>query len=800
MIVAIDWLKDFVEIKETPQELADMLTMLGLEAEAVTAAETVENVVTARVSEVNPHPNADRLKLCLVDDGSATHQVICGAPNVYAGQISLLARVGAVLPGGQKIKKARLRGSESFGMLCSERELKLSDSHEGILDLPSDTALGLDANELFPQPLAAIEFEITPNRPDCLSHYGIAREIALKTGRELHPLSPRRGKENANDVEDFVDIIIDDSEGCPRYIAGIVENIKVGPSPDWMVQRLEAAGQRSINNIVDISNYVLLELGHPNHIFDYRHVPTKKVVIRRAGKGETITTLDDIERKLDDQHLLITDGEQPIAIAGIMGGELSGVTDDTTTVLIESAYFDPVRIRKGSKSLGLMTEASRRFERGADPQATEDAFWRVVNLLEELADGQAVPGMIDAYPRKVSTPLIKLRKTELDLIAGCEISNDRVTAYLSGLGIEWQQSQSDEWLCTPPSFRPDLEREIDLIEEIIRVYGYDNVPVIPNYSGVYDQSPQDTLKPLTHIVNIMVGLGFNQCYSNSLQGAEVAGSLGQIPVELMNPLSEEMSHMRTDLLTGLLKADEFNRNNGHPNNRLFEIGQVFTQTQPGFKGIVEEKRMAGLISGTVGTQHFHDSEPAKQSFFHLKGYLEALFVNLDISGVIFKPNSETAQFSHGFDISLQEEELGSLGIINPDYLKKIGLEETGALIGFEINADRLLDIYTQTLEQRRYQRITVFPAVARDINLVLDDNIMVEQVSELVENISGNLLKKIAPMDIFRHKSLGSGKKSITFRVEFQSSERTLTDDDIAKLMDKIIAEAENKLGAELRT
>jgi len=433
MRISIEWLKEFVEVKENPSALADMLSMLGLESEVVHDFSLLSNVVVGKVVTAKKHPNADRLKLCTVNDGAHTLNVVCGAPNVDAGQTIAFAQVGAVLPGDFVISKAKIRGQESRGMICSERELNISEEHDGIMVLPNTLKVGRPIYPYLDKMYSALELDLTPNRPDGFSHYGVAREVALKTGRKLKNISVKKSQVKSKDVHKIAKVTIEDKVDCPRYMGAVLHNVTVGPSPAWMVDRLKAAGQRSINNLVDISNYVLLEMGHPTHIFDYDMIPSNTIAIRRVKNDKTITTLDEEKRKLSKQQLLITDGKKPIALAGIMGGLESAVQDNTKNVFVESAYFDPVTIRKGSKELGLLTEASRRFERGADVQAAETALWRVINLLQEIAGGELVPGIIDEYPGKFKSKNITLRRNELDLFSGCTITDKEVSTILSGL-------------------------------------------------------------------------------------------------------------------------------------------------------------------------------------------------------------------------------------------------------------------------------------------------------------------------------------------------------------------------------
>ena len=501
MRISIEWLKEFVDLKETPDALADMLSMLGFESEVAHDFSSLTKVVIGKVVTAKKHPNADRLKLCTVNDGRDTLSVVCGAPNVEAGQTIVFARVGAVLPGNFVISKAKIRGEESRGMICSERELGISDEHDGIMVLPKTLKVGKLIQPHLDKMYSALELDLTPNRPDGFSHYGIAREVALKTRRKLKNISVKTLNAKSKDIHKIAKVTIEDATDCPRYMGAVLNNVTVGPSPDWMVERLKAAGQRSINNLVDISNYVLLEMGHPTHIFDFDMIPSNTIAIRRVKNDKTITTLDEEKRNLSKQQLLITDGKKPIALAGIMGGLKSAVQDKTNTVFVESAYFDPVTIRKGSKELGLLTEASRRFERGADVNAVETALWRVINLLQEHAGGELIPGIIDEYPGKFKPKSISMRRNELDLFVGCKISDREVKMILNGLNIN-HEKKKDYWKCIPPSFRPDLEREADLIEEIIRVYGYDNIPAATNYASSYLLEHPDPEQPLEDLRNL----------------------------------------------------------------------------------------------------------------------------------------------------------------------------------------------------------------------------------------------------------------------------------------------------------
>ena len=420
MIVSIDWLREFLEIKESPNELADMLSNSGLEAELNSAPLSLPGVIIGKVESTEKHPDADKLKICIVNDGQKTHQVICGAPNVDSGQLIPFATVGSILPGNLKIKKANIRGVESNGMICSERELNISDEHEGIMVLPNDLPLGKDFMEVYGKKFISLELDVTPNRPDAFSHQGVARDLACVTNRKFLPVIAEPIKVKGNES---LKISMESLDDCPRYIGGIIKGVSIGPSPDWLVDRLRSVGQRSINNIVDISNFVLMEMGHPTHIFDYDKLDNKEIYVRRAKEGETLITLDEQKHKLDDQHLLITDGNIPLALAGIMGGHSTAVSEGTKNLLVESAYFNPIIIRKGAKNLSMSTDASKRYERGADPNGCDTAFWRVVSLIKDLTGGELVSDAIDVYPKKINKKKVILRKEELELVLGISIDN-----------------------------------------------------------------------------------------------------------------------------------------------------------------------------------------------------------------------------------------------------------------------------------------------------------------------------------------------------------------------------------------
>ncbi|MBT7823041.1 MAG: phenylalanine--tRNA ligase subunit beta [Candidatus Marinimicrobia bacterium] len=791
MIVSIDWLKQFVEITESPEDLAELLSKTGLEAEVVGIPHELPGLIVGYVESAEKHPDADKLKKCTVSDGSEIYQVVCGAPNVEAGKNIAFAKVGAVLPGNFKIKKAKIRGVESFGMICSERELLITDEHEGIMVLSGDLNPGDSFMEAYGHKYLSIELDITPNRPDAFSHQGVARDIAAATGRPFNPLSvspiPSKGIEHLS-------ISMEDENDCPRYIGGIVKNVKVRHSPDWMVDRLKAAGQRSINNLVDISNYVLLEMGHPTHIFDYNKLPQKEIVVRRANKGEKLTTLDDVTRELTETNLLITDGKIPIALAGVMGGLSTSVTEETTTVLVESAYFNPVVTRKNAKSLQMRTDASKRFERGADPDGTVHGFWRVVSLLQELADGELSSEMIDIYPNAITPKTITLRRSELDLVLGHTVECKEVDRILESIGFESSYTEND-WTCTPPSFRPDIEREIDVIEEIARMVGYDTIPADENIYGVFRYENPDPEIKIDPIRSTLVSFGFHQIYSNSLQNERDSSLSGKMAIKMMNPLSQEMAFLRTSLLPGLMKAADYNIKHGHSDLRLFELANIHERVEDGLIGIKEFKFLSGIIHGEESQKTVHENARV-ESLFSLKGILAGLF-NGKLNMKFELKRENVFGFDYAQSILINRQKVGVMGRLSTEWIDKMNLD-LDMIFGFEINLEPLLKMLGRN---KQFKAISSFPKITRDVNLVMPESQPVGPIVDAMIKKGNNLIIAVKPIDVFSDESaLGAGMKSVTFSLDFQHQSKTLEDKDVSPVINDILHLAEKKFNAKLRS
>ena len=790
MITSIDWLKEFTSVEQSPKELAEILSHAGLEAEVSQVPSELKGVVIGYVESTKKHPDADKLKVCMINDGNNIHQVVCGAPNVDTGQKIAFATVGSILPGKIKIKQATIRGVDSSGMICSESELNLSDEHDGIMVLPKDLELGKDFISAYGYRYLSLELDITPNRPDAFSHQGIARDLACATKKKFKPLLVTPTKSNG-DIR--ISINMEDTVDCPRYIAGVVKNINIGPSPEWIIERLKAAGQRSINNVVDISNYVLLEMGHPTHIFDYNAIEGKEVFVRRATKGESLVTLDGDNHKIDENHLLITDGKRPLALAGIMGGQSSAVSDNTHTVLLECAYFDPITIRRSSKSLKLSTDASKRFERGADPDGCVTAFWRVIQLLKEVAGGELASEMMDKYPTPIPSNKVVFRSSELELILGILIDDNEIGDIFDRLGIIYTK-KNGQWDCDVPSYRPDITREIDLVEEIARMVGYDNIPSDENIHGPFRFENSDPEKNFSPIPISLSGLGFHQVYSNSLQNEHDSSLFGKSPVKMINPLNKEMAYLRTSLLPGLMKAADYNVKNGTQNFRIFELGHVHERIEKGLEGIRERKYLAGIIYGHSDSYSVHGLV-SNEDLYTLKGVLSFLFEKR------YKMRMDLIKEKHkGFEYSqtiiLNRKKVGFLGRLSLKWISSMNLDIETTL-AFEVDLEPIRGMLSTN---KKFKQINPYPKISRDLNLVMPVKQETGPIVNMIIKHGKKLIIEAIPINIFIDTgSLGEDMKSVTFSLIFQHSSKTLEDKDVNPVIEEIIHIAQKEFLAKLR-
>ncbi len=801
MLVSLNWLKELVPTDASPAQLSDMLTMAGVEVESAEHVKPdFDRVTIGRVLDISPHPNADKLVLCKVDVGGPSPlDIVCGAKNMREGDKVPVAVVGARLAGGVKVKKAKIRGESSEGMMCSERELGLGDEHAGIKILPPDVPVGSAFDEVMGLDDVVLELGVTPNRPDCLSMIGVAREIAAIT---QIPTQPPQFQviEEGPDVDTLTSIAIEDAEGCPRYAARVVTGVEIGPSPAWMQQRLTKVGVRPLNNVVDATNYVLMELGHPLHAFDYDRLEENRIVVRRARRGESITTLDGVARELSEQMLVIADAKNAVAIAGVMGGADTEVAEKTKAVLIESAYFDPVTIRRTSKWLGLSTEASYRFERGADPEMAVKALDRAAAMIAELAGGRVAKGHIDQYPRKIVPPDIELRHKRITRILGIDVPKKKVVSILSSLGFEILAENADTVKVRTPTHRPDVAAEIDLIEEVARIHGYDNIAsTYPQDSTVIKRGRQSA--PLYEKCrDLLMASGFSEIITLSFGSASEMADFGDdgeganaAPMTVMNPLTEDASVLRTSLIPGALRSIRTNVNAGNKDLKLFETAKTFRSAE----GQILPEEHTFLCAAATGLSSPINwrQQPAEIDFFDLKGAAEAMIESLGCG------NFGTAGASHdGFhpggcaDILIGGKIVGKIGQIHPDILEKYEIGQK--VFVFEIDVDAIDD---QAQSQRKYEKLSRFPHADRDLAIVVDEGVEAAALNSAIVEAGGETLKSVCLFDIYRGKQLEEGSKSLAFRLRFQSGERTLIDDEITPVFDGIVKSLEERFGAKLR-
>ncbi len=786
MRVSLSWLKEYVSIEMDIDRLVKALTMVGLEVESVSDRYTyLKRVVVGCVRKTAPHPQANKLKLCEVDIGSQTLRVVCGAPNVKSNLTVAVALPGAVLPDGTVLQKSLIRGSASEGMLCSEMELGLGIVSSGIMELDSHLPLG----QPLPQALAlddtVIEIDLTPNRADCLSLIGIAREIAGIQNSTLN-YPHNRLTDSGNAIADMTSVTIEAPDFCPRYAARLLTGVKVGPSPPWLQDRLLSIGLRPINNIVDATNFVMMEFGQPLHAFDFDQLAGHRIVVRTAEKGERFTSLDDKERKLSEDMLMICDAEKVVAIGGIMGGLNSEIEPSTRRVLIESAYFDPISIRKTAKQLGMITEASYRFERGVDPQGTVVALDRAASLMADISGATIVDGLIDAHPKPVESPVIRLGVKDTNRLLGTAFSVEEIDAMLQSIGFKTEPESNDHLTVVTPSFRVDVSRPEDLMEEVARLSGYDNIPLSNPAVPVKGRPPLKSLTSRNRIKQIMSGYGFHEIITYSFISASACDRLGLKPddirrrsVPILNPLSEEQSVMRSSLVPGLLETMQHCVDRHEKNLRLFEIGKTFyTKAKDSLPEEVE--MLVGLWCGSRSEDSWH-ARAAACDFFDLKGIVEALLDRLGISDVVFAglPEEICAYTRPGVSarILIQGREVGLIGEVHPRVRRNFELKDTAYI--FELTIDSLRSRIPDAIS---FQPIPKYPSVTRDVTLIVDRGVESGRILNRVERMNEGLIETVQLFDVFDGKPIPSGKKSISFRIIYRSPDRTLEDEEINRL------------------
>ncbi len=802
MLISWNWLSEFVDLAGIdPEEAAARLTLAGLEVAGVSrlCPEELTAVVSARIETLTPHPQADKLSLCRVNDGSRVLEIVCGARNMQAGDLVALAPVGTKLPAGLTIKKAKIRGVVSSGMLCSEAELGFAEESAGIMILPAGLELGKPVIDLLGLQDWVIEFEITPNRGDCLSVVGVARELAAIYKRKFHlpeiELTP-----GPTPVGELARIEIEDADLCPRYVGRVVEDVELGEFPLRLRMRLKAAGIRSISNVVDITNYVMLETGQPLHAFDLDLLAGRRIVVRRAGEQKRFTTLDGVERELDPEILMICDGHEAVAVAGIMGGLNSEINEATRNVLIESAHFVPASIRRSARILGLSTEASYRFERGFDPAAAARAAARAAMLLEQLANGRVAAGELDIHPRPWQQPRIRFRPARANRLLGLELSEAEICEIFTRLQIRTEKEDGEGLVAEPPAWRFDLEREIDLVEEVARLYGYDRVPV--GRAGVNPGEILDRpeIVNLCRVRELLAGYGYCEAVNYSFIDPEALARL-DFPrsgrwfdlVRLKNPISSEMAVMRTSLLPGLLHNLALNLRVNVRDVRLFEVGRNFfarsDAPQPH-----EELYLAGVACGRRHTEHFSCKDELLD-FFDLKGLLEDLAETLGAE-LEYLPDNFYPCLTPGQAAALfyQGRNLGSVGRLHHRVAEVYDFESDVFL--FELLLDPLLAAAAEF--RPSYQGLARYPAVYRDLAFVLDQGCPAGELHNYLCK-QHKLITGVEIFDIYTGGSLPAGKKSLAFRLTFQDPNKTLTDKKVNAIIAKLIKGIEKEFGAKVR-
>lgn len=799
MRLPISWLKEYVDFNDTPQGLAAKLTFSGTEVEGIeTIGSTFDGIVVGEVLEVNKHPNADKLTLCRVNTGSGEMTVVCGAPNVRPGIKVPFARIGVTLPNGLKLKSAKIRGVVSEGMLCAEDELKLSEDHTGLMILDGKWAPGTPLSEVLGPPETVLDLEVTPNRPDCLSVLGMAREVAAMYGASVRwPEVQLRESDAA--VEKLTRVNVADAVGCPRYTARILNGVKIGPSPDWMKRRLELSGIRSINNVVDITNYVMLECGQPLHAFDQSLLAEGVVVVRRAAEGEKMATLDGVDRPLASSMLVIADAHKPVAVAGVMGGAGSEIRDTTQTVLLESACFKPQDIRATSKKLGLMTESSYRYERGVDIERTEWASRRAAMLMVELAGATLVQGVIDVYPQPRSARDVVCRFDRVRSLLGMDASNDQMQKVFQSLHLS--VVKSDDSICTVriPSFRVDLEREVDLVEEFARIHGLDKIPLQAPKAALVPGADDKPIQALAACRQYLVGLGLRETMNYSFVSDRLLNLFDPSDVQqrvvLPNPVNLEQATLRPSLVPQLVESMGRNLARQVEETALFEIGRVFWLDEAG-QPAEEELLSIGLMGpvGRTGVER-RKAVSAEEMFLWIKGIWENLSAALNItSRAQEKVPVHCLEAGHAVELLVDGKPVGVMGLLKKDIRREWRM--VGPVAVLEV---QLAPLLTHVFKGKSFAPMAAYPSVSRDAALVVEQGVKHEDILKIVKKVAPKELERVELFDIFTGEGIGEGKKGMAYSFTYRSLTRTLTDEETNRYHELVKDALKKELGVEVR-
>ena len=798
MLISLNWLKQYIDLDGIEiNEMENALTMIGQEVEKIEiAGSNLENVVTAKIIEKEMHPDSDHLTVCKVDNGKEILQIVCGASNHKAGDKVALAQIGAKLSEDFVIKKGKIRGKESCGMLCSEVELGIGSDKDGIIILPEDAPIGVPFKDYLGINDTVFELEITPNRPDCLSHIGIARELSAYYGKELKYPETEIKSEISEKTSDNVKVSIEDSNLSRRYVTRILKNVTVKESPKWLKERIEAVGLRSINNIVDVSNFILMEMNHPNHVFDLDKIEGNEIKVKSAVKGDKLVTLDDQERELEDGDIVICDSKKILALGGVMGGLDSEVTDNTKNILLEVAQFNPQNVRKTSRRLTLSSDSSYRFERGIDVEDSIKVINRLANLIQEVAGGEILNGYVDVYPVPHENKVAELNFERLNRFVGKVIPREKVIEILRNLEIDVKDN-GETLTLTAPSYRGDLELEQDYFEEVIRMYGFDNIENILPRVDINKNSTLDTTKLTDRIKTICASVGLKEVINYSfipkdaLQKLKFTGVSEDKLIDISNPITEDFVTMRPTLLYSLIKNAKDNMNRNVSNIRFFEVSRTFEKAEE----LAKEDIKVGIILAGENDKTLWNPKPVHYDFYDLKGIVEEIFSKLKFQSFSIKRSVQT-EFHPGrsADVFVGKEYIGSFGEIHPDVLENFGLNKKTVLVA-EFNIELIKKYINKPFV---YQGIVKYPAVPRDLALVMNENILVGDVLKTIEKIDKKV-EKVELFDIYQGIGVEPGKKSVAISILLRDDSKTLEEKEINDIIDKILAKMKKDYMAELR-
>jgi phenylalanine--tRNA ligase, beta subunit len=798
MLISLNWLKQYIDLDGIEiNEMENSLTMIGQEVEKIDiVGGNLDKVVVAHLEEVKKHPNADSLTLCKVNNGKEILQIVCGATNHKTGDKVALAQVGARLKEDFTIKKGKIRGEESNGMLCSEDELGIGSDKDGIIILPEDAPVGVPFKDYLGINDTVFELEITPNRPDCLSHIGIARELSAYYGKELKYPETEIKNEIEEKTSDNVKVTIEDSNLSRRYVTRILKNVTVKESPKWLKERIESVGLRSINNIVDVSNFILMEMNHPNHVFDLDKIEGNEIKVKSAVKGDKLVTLDEQERELEDGDIVICDSKKILALGGVMGGLDSEVTDNTKNILLEVAQFNPQNVRKTSRRLTLSSDSSYRFERGIDVEDSIKVINRLANLIQEVAGGEILNGYVDVYPVPHENKVAELNFERLNRFVGKVIPREKVIEILRNLEIDVKDN-GETLTLTAPSYRGDLELEQDYFEEVIRMYGFDNIENILPRVDINKNSTLDTTKLTDRVKTICASVGLKEVINYSfipkdaLQKLKFTGVSEDKLIDISNPITEDFVTMRPTLLYSLIKNAKDNMNRNVSNIRFFEVSRTFEKAEE----LAKEDIKVGIILAGENDKTLWNPKPVHYDFYDLKGIVEEIFSKLKFQSFSIKRSVQT-EFHPGrsADIFVGKEYIGSFGEIHPDVLENFGLNKKTVLVA-EFNIELIKKYINKPFV---YQGIVKYPAVPRDLALVMNENILVGDVLKTIEKIDKKV-EKVELFDIYQGIGVEPGKKSVAISILLRDDSKTLEEKEINDIIDKILAKMKKDYMAELR-